>query len=81
MIPGGFVDDYIFGRADRAGETDHVPGSCTGDFGFQKILCHFIFFNKDCLFSIPPEARHHLQKGFCGEQEGIFLYPNIPKDG
>ena len=44
MITGGFVDDYVFGRTDRAGESDHVPGSCTGDFGFHEIFCHFYFF-------------------------------------
>lgn len=74
MITGGFVDDYVLCRAERAHEPDHIAGSRSHDFGFLEIFCHSCRFFIDWLFGIQPrspvEMRHLVQKRFCGEQEG-----------
>jgi hypothetical protein len=40
MVPGGFVDDTVFGIAQRAGETDDIPGSRASDFRFYGMVFH-----------------------------------------
>jgi len=44
VVPRGFVDNEILCCAHRAGEPDHIAGSCACNFRFCGMSCHWQVF-------------------------------------